>query len=157
MQRGGHNIARPRPRHGVVGPRYGRARTRHVAQCARLGAGSRYNNCIVVERGATLCRDTVQPGLRYGAQCPTTRRMRMTLELGVSRYKLRHGRPGLRHDRPRATIRPGTGPQHGRDTAGLGAVRVACACRLGSGCVLGVLNPVLTQCTVLSHYLEHCS
>ena len=34
----------------------------------------RRNNCIVAERGATLCRITVHPGLRYGAQRPTTRR-----------------------------------------------------------------------------------
>ena len=33
----------------------------------------------------------------------------------------------------------------------LGAVRAACARRLGSGCAPGTPNPVLTQCTVLSH------
>ena len=33
---------------------------------------------------------------------------------------------------------------------------VQCA-RLGLGCALGATNPVLTQCTVLSHYLGHCS
>ena len=102
--------ARTRPRHGVVGLRYGQACTRHGAQCARLGVGSRYNNCIVAERGATLCHDTVQPRAairrssapRYGAGgCDTRGRARNTessaLEEGT---RLRHALPGLRHDRP---------------------------------------------------------
>ena len=41
-----------------------------------------------------------------------------------------------------------------------GAVRAAlalCACSLGSGCAPGAPNPVLTQCTVLSHCWGHCS
>ena len=70
VQRGGHDTARPRPRHGVVGPQYFRARARHGAQCARLGAGSRYNNCIVAERGATLCLDTVQPEAAIWSSTP---------------------------------------------------------------------------------------
>ena len=38
----------------VTGPRYDRACMGHCAQCARLGAGSRYNDCIVAERGGDL-------------------------------------------------------------------------------------------------------
>ena len=47
----------------------------------------------------------------------------------------------------RATIRLDeamTRPAIGCDTA-------QCVSRLGSGCALGAPNPVLTQCTVLSH------
>ena len=82
MQGGGAGVRMDRPGlgHNTVEPPYftaetwattrrgkamilpgGRACVRYGAQCARLGAGSRYNNCIVAERGATLCRDTVQP------------------------------------------------------------------------------------------------
>ena len=50
---------------------------RYDAQCARLGAGLRYNNCIMAEWGATLCRNTVQPGAvirRRGAATRTAAR-----------------------------------------------------------------------------------
>ena len=43
-----------------------------------------------------------------------------------------------------ATIRPGRGPRHG-------AQRTR---NLGSGCASCAPNPVLTQCTVLSHYWD---
>ena len=72
----------------------------------------------------------------------------------------RHGatRPGHaatrpRHGRPQATIRPGTGPLHCR----LGhSVRGLCV-QVGPGCAPGAPDSVLTQCTVLSHCLGHCS
>ena len=114
----------------------------------------------------TLCRDTVHPGLQYGAQRPATRTVgaRHGARQGpMLRYKvltvtggddreaatrpgrpaiqravrtrqgsgLRHDRLGLRHGQPQATIRPVIGPRHGRYTTGLGAVRAACARRLG--------------------------
>ena len=89
-----------------------RARARHSAQCARLGATLQYNNCIVAERGATLCCDTVQPGAtiqrsstpRYGAGACDT-----------SGHKPRYGQT------------------RANDTAGLSAVRSACARKLGQG------------------------
>ena len=39
--------------------------------------------------------------------------------------------------------------QPGRSVRGLGA-------QVGPGCAPSAPNPVLTQCTVLSHCLEHC-
>ena len=77
-------------------------------------------------------RGTTALALRYSSMCE------------------RHDRCVLRHD-PRhdalcATTR--------RCAHGLGTVRV----RLGSfGCAPYALNPVLTQDTVLSHCLDHCS
>ena len=99
--------------------------------------------CETIRRSAPCdttqgCCDT-RCSARHALQ-RATRRARMTLVLGVSRYKLRHSRlglrhdrPCLRHDRPQATIRLGTGPQHSCDKAVLSAVRAACACRLGQG------------------------
>ena len=57
---------------------------------------------------------------------------------------------GLRHNRCWATIRRHCAPRYG-------AMRAACAHKLGSRCAPGAPNPVLTQCTVPSHYLGHCS
>ena len=51
-------------------------------------------------------------------------------------------KPGLRHGRARPATRPG----QAYDTA-------QCARRLGQGWVHCALDSVLTQCTVLSHYL----
>ena len=49
--------------------------------------------------------------------------------------KTRAVRPATRprQDRPQGTIRPGTSPRHGSDTADLGTMRAACARRLGLG------------------------
>ena len=68
----------------------------------------------------------------------------------------------LRHCGPRycATAGHDTAPLRAtirRSARCLGVVRVASAHRLGSGCAPGAPNPVLTQCTVLSHCLGHCS
>ena len=67
---------------------------------------------------------------------------------------------------------PATRPRGGHDTTqytattrrcvrGLDSVRVQRACSLGHGCVHCALDPILTQCTVLSHYWitvhDHCS
>ena len=78
--------------------------------------------------------DTVE-GTQHGAQCAQGK--------GQAYDTADHR---LRHD-----------PRHGRDTAVLGIVRAACAGSLGLGCAPGAPNPVLTQCTVLSHCLGHCS
>ena len=57
-----------------------------------------------------------------------------------------------------ANIRQGRGPRHGptnartrRPKCSVRAAWAQWACRLGLGCVPGAPNPVLTQCTVLSH------
>ena len=42
-------------------------------------------------------------------------------------------RPSLRHGRPQAMIRSGTGPRHSRNMAGLGVMRATCARKLGQG------------------------
>ena len=59
----------------------------------------------------------------------------------------RMDRPGLDHDMTEPTCdtaghRATTRPRHGWP---------------GPGCAPGAPNPVLTQCTVLSHCLGHCS
>ena len=63
-----------------------------------------------------------------------------------------------------ATTQSGRGPRHGsadattwRPARCVRAAWVQWARRLGSGCALGAPNLVLTQCTVLSHCLGHCS
>ena len=168
-----HDTAMARLRHDQGRPRHGRLRARECGRARACGLASE------------VCRDTIRciviggtARLRYGwgnslttrPRCATircwalrhlwqraTQRTRMTLVLGVSRYMLRHGRPGLRHGRPHATIQLDTSPRHDRDKAVLGAVRPACARRFGSRCALGAPYPVLTQCTILSHCLGHCS
>ena len=63
-----------------------------------------------------------------------------------------------------ATIRRRYAPRHGsvravtrRYASGLGAVRARPGRNLGHGCAHCALDPVLTQCTVLSYCLDHCS
>ena len=61
------------PRHGAAGHETATIRPRDLrydAQCPRLGAGSRYNNCIVAERGATLCHGIMQPGAEIWRSAP---------------------------------------------------------------------------------------
>ena len=59
-------------------------------------------------------------------------------------------RPGDGHDTAlvRSTTRPSA--RHALDLGAVGA-------QLGSGCAFGAPNPVLTQCTVFSHCLDHYS
>ena len=85
--------------------------------------------------------------------------------------KLRHGPPArtctLRHGwaQPRYSLVLTTtqrcacslGAVSMQCARSLGAVSAQCARSLGHGCVHCVLYPVLTQCTVLSHCLDHCS
>ena len=130
---------RSRPRHGHCSATIRPSDPQYDAQCARLGAGC--NTTIVsLLRGGRPCV-TIQcsQGLRYDTQRPATRAtrcLRMTLVLGVSRYR-------LRHDLPQATIWPGIVPLHGRPGRS--------ARRLCSRCAPGATNQVLTQCTVMSH------
>ena len=59
-----------------------------------------------------------------------------------------------------ATIRLGRGPRYGSTRATTQRCAHAWVQRahsLGHGCVHYALDPVLTQCTVLSHCLDHCS
>ena len=94
--------------------------------------------CVAIQ---TL--DCDRGGLRHGVR-------------NRARHGLRHDQCALRHGWRRATIRRQCAPQHG-------VVRTAWAqCvhsvrSLGHGCVHCTLDPVLTRCTVLSHYFDHCS
>ena len=128
-----------------------------------------------------MCRDTVQPGLQYDAQRPATwgkgpatwrkgattrtaaHATQRAARAKVAIQFLYHDR-GARHSvatlractRVRATTRPSarhdTAPnaRPGRSAHSVGA-------QLGSGCAPCAPNPVLTQCTVLSHCLGHYS
>ena len=151
----------------IRGPRYSRrARTRAWP----LGAGSRYKIVSWLRGGRPLCRDTVQPraAIRGSAPYDTThgalRHARQLATRGVHGFgagcvaiwavtRPRHGQPCLRHGRPQAAKRPTTRPRHGRPGR---SARDLCA-QAGLGCASGAPNPILTQCTIFSHYLDHCS
>ena len=117
---------------------------------------------MVVGRVAIQCCDMAGPMMRYGrgaydttqGRGDTARAEQRTIRLGVccnTAGACATTRP--RYDRGKATIRPGGGrdkepgaPRHGRPSA-----------QPESGCAPGAPNSVLTQCTVLSHCLGHCS
>ena len=61
---------------------------------------------------------------------------------------------GPRHGQSGAMIRPSVHPTTRRCERGLGAV---CAAQAGSGCAHCTPDSVLSQCTILSHCLGHCS
>ena len=109
---------------------HGAGALRHTWQCARHGArqglGSRYNFCIVIGRGDDMAA--------CARVCVATRPQ--------------HGRAW---PATRLFTRHDTTPS-ARCACGLGAVHT----QAGSGCAHCTPDTVLTQCTVLSHYLGHC-
>ena len=148
-------MVRPSEGHNTAGSRAG------LAARARKGlaAGSwvAIQNCTLAKRGRPFVAIQGSQELRYGHDAP------------------RYGAGGCdtrgtghactqRYDRVGPVTRPVLGhytaPLHTmirHSVRCLGVVRAACARRLGSGCALGAPNPVLTQCTVLSHCLDHYS
>ena len=141
-------------------------RDRRAVWLARV---SHYNRLYLDRRkawslGVSRYNAATRPGLCCDtAEEPTTRRTE------ACACAQRHGRRLLRHDREGATtlscVRHDTAqlaPRHGA----VHAAWAQWAHNFGSGCAPGVPNPVLTQCTVLSHCLgtlfmntvhEHCS
>ena len=124
-----------------------------------------------------------RPGLRYGAQCPTTRRRRATTRTTGAQHSMRQGPVFLYKvciviggdDREAVTrlsvvIQCATRParlatqpatshdtvEHRPTTRPRRPTWVQCA-QAGSGCAPGAPNPVLTQCIILNHCLGHCS
>ena len=101
---------RNRPRHDHCSATIRPSGLQYDAQCARLGAGCDTTIVSWLRGGRPCVAKQCSQGLRYGTQRPATRAtqcLRMTLVLGVSRYR-------LRHDRPQATIWPGIVPLHSR-------------------------------------------
>ena len=140
-------------RHGQPHPRYGhgngwlRARACGSA-CAHDLASKVCRDTIrcIVTGGAARLRYGRGHGLATRPRCATIRRWGlqhtrqhatrhacMTLVLGVSRYRLRHGQPGLRHHRPQSLCaRPGR------------CARAVCEQPGSVGCAPCAPNPVLT-------------
>ena len=85
--------------------------------------------------------------LRYGAQRPATRRRDAATRVAARDTTSAHGLGAGCVAIQAATwsARPATWPAW-----------VQCA-QAGSGCAPGAPNSILTQCTVLSHCLGHCS
>ena len=113
-----HNTAQQ----ATIRPLLGHDTVRHACDTKRSARGWDQGRdtkiCIVVEGGDLVSRysaargcDTALNTLRHGegallhAWQRATRRTHMALVLGVLRYSLRHGRPGLRHGQPKAMIR----------------------------------------------------
>ena len=102
----------------------------------------------------TTC-DTAKHAPRYGAGstrhgqggCDTARP-------GARRHNAWHN---TRHDREEGHDTARGRPATRRCAHGLGTVRMQHAHNLGLGCAHCALDPVLTQCTVFSHCLDHCS
>ena len=84
-----------------------------------------------------VCRDTpndtAATWLRHSVGCATILRRGLATRRPAQQYNARHGQPSLRHGRCEAYDTTPCTPRHGRDMAGLGAVRTACACKLGQG------------------------
>ena len=117
--------------------------------------------CIVAGGGLLAC-DTVQPGLRYGTQRPTTRHR----SAGTRTADAQHGRGACdtalssAHDNMARGAQSSTRSCVSCVTAGARpatqrSAHAVCA-QAGPGCAPGALHSVLTQCIVLSHYLGHC-
>ena len=159
-----------RPQHGHCSATILPGGLRYDAECAWLGAGSRFNNCIMAERGRPCVTMQCSQGLRYGAQNPATRRRGAATRATACNTARAHGfgarcvaiqaatrptrpatQPATSHDT--AGHRPTTRPQHGRPGR---SARGLCA-QAWPGCAPGARNPVLTQCTVLSHCLGQWS
>ena len=147
----GHDTARPRPRHGVVRPRYRPRHSRPAREACSsahgLARGSRDTKHCIVAEGRPLCRHMAQKGCdtlllygrahaRYDAQGPW--------------HELLHHDTILYRDRGAAT-RPGTGEIRSR-----GGPRHDLAC--GLGVVHAQPGPrVGALCTRLSFDSVHCS
>ena len=148
-------------RYGQEGPRYGRPARRGVQQrAAKLERESRYKNCIVAGGGFCVAI-WLRYRLRYDAQRPATR-CRSTATHAATR-QTRHAAgacvaiPILYRGREGACDTHSLRARHGREGSHDTAPNARCARSLGSGFTPYAPNPVLTQCTVLSHCLEHCS
>ena len=145
----GGSTARSR-RTGVCNnvPQYGRARMRAALLV------SRYNFCIAKGKAA-LCRDTTlnMAAIRHPAPCNIAQQSA-------------HGDTTAARDTARSTEHDATcdtasahcntaggGPRHGAQRSAW----EQCAQPGSLGCAPCVLDPVLTQCTILSHCLDHCS
>ena len=114
-----------------------------IQRAAWLAMGRDTKFCIVAEGGDSRSRySAARAAIRCLAPCNTAQERCNTHGRRTTQPRsLRYG--ARRH---RATIRP----SQACDTA-------QCARRLGQGGVHCALSSILTQCTVLSHCLGHCS
>ena len=182
MQQCGHDTARrpcnTAPRHGQQGPRHGRPKRRGKRRAFThgLARGESQYKKIISWLGATVCvaiwrsRAAIQ---RCDTACETVGHACDTARSAcggswVTIHFLYHDRRGARDTTmcacDTATTRRQCAPRHSpvraatrRCARDLGVVRAQPVRSLGHVCVHCALDPVLTQCTVLSHCLDHCS
>ena len=104
-------------------------RVRHTARSARVWEQGRDTKICIVAEGTTLGCDTT------ALRCDTAQHRAMIRRREARGTACNESEAGarLQHCRPQATIRLGTCPQHGCDTAGLGTVCAAYAFKLGQG------------------------
>ena len=148
-------MTRPAARRGVQ--KSGRARPGWWGE-------SRYNR-LYRDRRKAWPLGVSRSMLRHGRACATIRpggarhcRGGCDTTRSSTRHSARHGRCALRQDREEGHYTAEVGLRHGTWCATTWPTQRATCAQPGPWvCAHCALDLVLTQCTVLSHYLGHCS